>query len=128
MMNVGTPDQAFAFSYLPHRGVGLARLEFIINRQVGIHPRALLERDLLPADLQKVVDEQCAAYPSPRAYFVSRVAEGVSMIAAAFAPEPVIVRLSDFKSNEYAGLIGGERYEPREENPMLGYRGASRYV
>ncbi len=128
MMNVGTPDQAFAFSHLPHRGVGLARLEFIINRQVGIHPRALLERDVLPADLQKVVDEHCAAYPSPRAFFVSRVAEGVSTIAAAFAPEPVIVRLSDFKSNEYAGLIGGDRYEPREENPMLGYRGASRYV
>jgi len=128
MMNVGTPDQAFAFSHLPHRGVGLARLEFIINRQVGIHPRALLERDVLPADLQKIVDERCAAYPSPRAFFVSRVAEGVSTIAAAFAPEPVIVRLSDFKSNEYAGLIGGERYEPKEENPMLGYRGASRYV
>jgi len=128
MMNVGTPDQAFAFSHLPNKGVGLARLEFIINRQVGIHPRALLDRDELPADLQKVVDEHCAAYPSPRAYFVSRVAEGVSTIAAAFAPEPVIVRLSDFKSNEYAGLIGGERYEPKEENPMLGYRGASRYV
>ncbi|MGV9193798.1 phosphoenolpyruvate synthase [Microbacterium sp. MC2] len=128
MMNVGTPDQAFAFAKLPHRGVGLARLEFIINRQIGIHPRALLEYDTLPEPLKTEVAERIAAYPSPRDYFIQRVAEGVSMIAAAFAPEPVIVRLSDFKSNEYAGLIGGERYEPREENPMLGYRGASRYV
>ncbi|GAA3907898.1 phosphoenolpyruvate synthase [Microbacterium invictum] len=128
MMNVGTPDQAFAFAKLPHRGVGLARLEFIINRQIGIHPRALLEFDTLPAELKGEVAERIAAYPSPRDYFVKRVAEGVSMIAAAFAPEPVIVRLSDFKSNEYANLIGGDLYEPREENPMLGYRGASRYV
>jgi pyruvate, water dikinase len=128
MMNVGTPDQAFAFSRLPHAGVGLARLEFIINRQIGIHPRALLDRDRLPEDLQSRVDERIAAYASPRDYFVRRVAEGVSMIAAAFAPEPVIVRLSDFKSNEYANLLGGELYEPHEENPMLGYRGASRYI
>jgi len=128
MMNLGTPDQAFALSHLPNRGVGLARLEFIINRQVGVHPRALLERDVLPAALQARVDEHWRAYPSPREFFVSRVAEGVATIAAAFAPEPVIVRLSDFKSNEYANLVGGERYEPREENPMLGYRGASRYV
>ncbi|CAI9392604.1 phosphoenolpyruvate synthase [Microbacterium sp. T2.11-28] len=128
MMNVGTPDQAFGFSRLPHRGVGLARLEFIINRQIGIHPRALLERDLLPEPLRTEIDRRTAAYASPREYFVRRVAEGVSMIAAAFAPEPVIVRLSDFKSNEYAGLLGGERYEPVEENPMIGWRGASRYV
>jgi pyruvate,water dikinase len=128
MMNLGTPDQAFALSHLPNRGVGLARLEFIINRQVGVHPRALLERDLLPAALQKEVDEHWRAYPSPREFFISRVAEGVATIAAAFAPEPVIVRLSDFKSNEYANLVGGDRYEPREENPMLGYRGASRYA
>ncbi len=128
MMNLGTPDQAFALSHLPNRGVGLARLEFIINRQVGVHPRALLERDLLPAALQQQVDEHWQAYPSPREFFISRVAEGVATIAAAFAPEPVIVRLSDFKSNEYANLVGGDRYEPREENPMLGYRGASRYV
>ncbi|MEN2738865.1 phosphoenolpyruvate synthase [Microbacterium sp. X-17] len=128
MMNVGTPDQAFAFSRLPHAGVGLARLEFIINRQIGIHPRALLERDGLPEELRARVEERIAAYPSPRDYFVQRVAEGVSMIAAAFAPEPVIVRLSDFKSNEYANLLGGELYEPHEENPMLGYRGASRYI
>ncbi|WP_259363518.1 phosphoenolpyruvate synthase [Microbacterium esteraromaticum] len=128
MMNVGTPDQAFSFSRLPHRGVGLARLEFIINRQIGIHPRALLEHDSLPDDLRRQVDARIAAYPSPRDYFVQRVVEGVSMLAAAFAPEPVIVRMSDFKSNEYANLIGGERYEPHEENPMIGYRGASRYI
>jgi pyruvate,water dikinase len=108
--------------------VGLARLEFIINRQIGIHPRALLEFDDLDADLKAEIAEKIAAYPSPRDYFVQRVAEGVSMIAAAFAPEPVIVRMSDFKSNEYANLLGGERYEPHEENPMIGYRGASRYL
>ncbi|MRH28970.1 phosphoenolpyruvate synthase [Microbacterium sp. SYP-A9085] len=128
MMNVGTPDQAFAFAKLPNRGVGLARLEFIINRQIGIHPRALLEHDTLPAGLRAQIDERVAAYPSPRDYFVQRVAEGISMIAAAFAPHPVIVRMSDFKSNEYANLLGGEAYEPDEENPMLGWRGASRYV
>ncbi|HWI31788.1 MAG TPA: phosphoenolpyruvate synthase [Microbacterium sp.] len=128
MLNVGTPDQAFAFSKLPNKGVGLARLEFVINRQIGIHPRALLEHDSLPAELHDEIAQRIAAYPSPRDYFVKRVAEGVSMIAAAFAPEPVIVRLSDFKSNEYANLIGGETYEPHEENPMLGYRGASRYI
>jgi pyruvate,water dikinase len=128
MMNVGTPDQAFAFSRLPHAGVGLARLEFIINRQIGIHPKALLELDTLEAPLKAQVEERIVAYPSPRDFFVQRVAEGVSMIAAAFAPEPVIVRMSDFKSNEYANLLGGELYEPHEENPMLGYRGASRYL
>jgi pyruvate,water dikinase len=128
MMNVGTPEQAFAFSRLPHAGVGLARLEFIINRQIGIHPRALLELDSLDDDLREEITERIAAYPSPRDFFVQRVAEGVSMIAAAFAPEPVIVRMSDFKSNEYANLLGGELYEPHEENPMIGYRGASRYL
>ncbi|UNK71293.1 phosphoenolpyruvate synthase [Microbacterium sp. H1-D42] len=128
MMNVGTPDQAFSFSRLPNRGVGLARLEFIINRQIGIHPRALLERDTLPDDLREQVDARIAAYPSPREFFVQRVTEGVAMLAAAFAPEPVIVRMSDFKSNEYANLLGGDRYEPHEENPMIGYRGASRYI
>jgi len=128
MMNVGTPDQAFSFAKLPNRGVGLARLEFIINRQIGIHPRALLEHAALPAELRAQVDERIVAYPSPREFFVKRVAEGVATIAAAFAPEPVIVRMSDFKSNEYANLLGGERYEPHEENPMLGWRGASRYV
>ena len=128
MLNVGTPDQAFAFSKLPNRGVGLARLEFVINRQIGIHPRALLDFDTLANDLRGRIAERIGAYPSPREYFVRRVAEGISMIAAAFAPEPVIVRLSDFKSNEYANLIGGELYEPHEENPMLGYRGAARYI
>ncbi|PRB08587.1 phosphoenolpyruvate synthase [Microbacterium sp. MYb62] len=128
MLNVGTPDQAFAFSKLPNRGVGLARLEFVINRQIGIHPRALLDHESLAAPLRTDISERIAAYASPREYFVRRVAEGVSMIAAAFAPEPVIVRLSDFKSNEYANLIGGDLYEPHEENPMLGYRGASRYI
>ncbi|MBC9731625.1 phosphoenolpyruvate synthase [Nocardioides marmotae] len=132
MMNVGTPEQAFAFSQLPNAGVGLARLEFIINRQIGIHPKALLDLasdpDSLPADLREEVEELTAAYAGPREFFVQRVAEGVAMIAAAFAPEPVIVRMSDFKSNEYANLVGGERYEPHEENPMIGYRGASRYL
>jgi pyruvate,water dikinase len=128
MMNVGTPDQAFAFSMLPNEGVGLARLEFIINRQIGIHPKALLEFDTLPEPLKTQVGEAVAAYPSPRDYFVTRVAEGVATLAAAFAPHPVIVRMSDFKSNEYANLLGGELYEPHEENPMIGYRGASRYL
>ncbi|MEW1973830.1 phosphoenolpyruvate synthase [Microbacterium profundi] len=128
MMNVGTPDQAFSFSRLPNRGIGLARLEFIINRQIGIHPRALLDYETLPDDLKAQVTDRIAAYPSPREFFVQRVVEGVAMLGAAFAPEPVIVRMSDFKSNEYANLLGGDRYEPHEENPMIGYRGASRYI
>ncbi len=128
MMNVGTPDQAFAFSRLPNAGVGLARLEFIINRQIGIHPKALLDFDQLTGRVHDQISDAIAAYPSPREYFVTRVAEGVATIAAAFAPQPVIVRMSDFKSNEYANLVGGELYEPHEENPMIGYRGASRYL
>ncbi|GAA1971955.1 phosphoenolpyruvate synthase [Terrabacter lapilli] len=128
MMNVGTPEQAFEFSRLPNRGVGLARLEFIINRQIGIHPKALLELDSQEPAVKAEIESLITAYPSPRDFFVQRVAEGVATIAAAFAPEPVIVRMSDFKSNEYAGLLGGERYEPHEENPMLGYRGAARYL
>lgn len=131
MMNVGNPDQAFAFSRIPNSGVGLARLEFIINRQIGIHPKALLELDALEAadpELGTQIRERIAAYDGPREFFVQRVAEGVATIAAAFAPNPVIVRMSDFKSNEYANLLAGERYEPEEENPMLGYRGASRYL
>ena len=132
MMNVGTPEQAFAFSRLPNKGVGLARLEFIINRQIGIHPKALLDLaadpSSLDAGLRADIEETIAAYAGPREFFVQRVAEGISMIAAAFAPEPVIVRMSDFKSNEYANLVGGEGYEPDEENPMIGYRGASRYL
>ncbi|NUP35277.1 MAG: phosphoenolpyruvate synthase, partial [Streptomycetaceae bacterium] len=128
MMNVGTPEQAFEFSRLPNKGVGLARLEFIINRQIGIHPKALLELDSQEPAVKAEIESLITAYPSPRDFFVQRVAEGVATIAAAFAPEPVIVRMSDFKSNEYAGLLGGERYEPHEENPMLGYRGAGRYL
>ncbi|SDR70630.1 phosphoenolpyruvate synthase [Friedmanniella luteola] len=128
MMNIGTPDQAFAFSRIPNEGVGLARLEFIINRQIGIHPRALLDFDKLRGPVRDRVAAAVAAYPSPRDYFVTRVAEGISMLAAAFAPKPVIVRMSDFKSNEYANLVGGELYEPDEENPMIGFRGASRYL
>jgi pyruvate,water dikinase len=128
MMNVGTPEQAFAFSRIPNAGVGLARLEFIINRQIGIHPRALLDFDTLPEQLREQIAEAVAAYPSPREFFISRVAEGVATLAAAFAPHPVIVRTSDFKSNEYANLVAGELYEPHEENPMIGYRGASRYL
>ena len=132
MMNVGTPDQAFAFAQLPHRGIGLARLEFIINRQIGIHPKALLDLERDPSSLddgiRHEIEELIAAYPGPREFFVQRVAEGVSMLAAAFAPYPVIVRTSDFKSNEYANLLAGPAYEPGEENPMIGYRGASRYL
>ncbi|MFD1716072.1 phosphoenolpyruvate synthase [Amnibacterium flavum] len=128
MMNVGTPEQAFSFSQLPNAGVGLARLEFIINRQIGIHPKALLEFDCLDEPLKSQIARLTSAYANPRQFFVDRVAEGISMIAAAFAPAPVIVRLSDFKSNEYANLIGGEKYEPHEENPMIGWRGASRYL
>jgi pyruvate,water dikinase len=128
MMNVGNPDRAFDFANLPNHGVGLARLEFIINRMIGVHPRAILDYRTLRADLRQVIDEQMAGYADPVEFFVARLAEGVATIAAAFAPKPVIVRLSDFKSNEYANLIGGAQYEPREENPMLGFRGASRYI
>jgi pyruvate, water dikinase len=128
MMNVGNPDQAFDFAALPHRGVGLARLEFIINKQIGIHPQALLELAQQPPAVRKQIDRMIAPYGDPVEYFVKRLAEGIATIAAAFAPQPVIVRLSDFKSNEYANLIGGKKYEPHEENPMIGFRGASRYV
>lgn len=135
MMNVGTPEQAFSFSKLPNHGVGLARLEFIINRQIGIHPNALLavageiERPAALDDYTvRQIQEKTAAYDGPRDYYVRRLAEGIATIAAAFAPEPVIIRLSDFKSNEYANLIGGPAFEPEEENPMIGYRGASRYL
>lgn len=129
MMNVGNPEQAFSFSRTPNAGVGLARLEFIINRQIGIHPKALLDFDTLQdQELKAQIADLIGAYDSPRDFFVRRVAEGVSTIAAAFAPNPVIVRMSDFKSNEYANLIAGPLYEPDEENPMLGYRGASRYL
>lgn len=128
MMNVGNPDRAFDFAGLPHAGVGLARLEFIINRMIGVHPKALLNFDQQTPELQKEISGFMAGYSSPREYYVSKLAEGISTLGAAFAPERVIVRMSDFKSNEYANLVGGRQYEPHEENPMLGFRGASRYI
>ena len=128
MMNVGNPDRAFDFAGIPNRGVGLARLEFIINRMIGVHPKALLGFDGLDPDLKDTIRRQMAGYSDPVEFYVEKLCEGISTIAAAFAPEPVIVRLSDFKSNEYANLIGGRQYEPVEENPMLGFRGAARYV
>ena len=128
MMNVGNPDRAFDFCQLPNDGVGLARLEFIINRMIGVHPKALLEFDRLKGDLREAVARRIRGYASPTEYFVAKLSEGVATIAAAFHPKPVIVRLSDFKSNEYAHLVGGQQYEPVEENPMLGFRGASRYI
>jgi pyruvate, water dikinase len=128
MMNVGNPQLAFDFSQLPNAGVGLARLEFIINNNIGVHPKAILDYPNVDADLKKAVESVARGHASPRAFYVDRVAEGVATIAAAFWPKPVIVRLSDFKSNEYRKLIGGSRYEPEEENPMLGFRGAVRYV
>ncbi len=127
-MNVGNPDRAFDFALIPNQGVGLARLEFIINRMVGVHPRALLEYDHLPQELQEKIASRLSGYPDPVGFFIEKVVEGVATIAAAFHPKPVIVRLSDFKSNEYHNLLGGDRFEPREENPMLGFRGASRYL
>jgi pyruvate,water dikinase len=128
MMNVGNPDRAFAFAATPNAGIGLARLEFIINNMIGIHPKALLEFDQLPADLKARIAPRIAAYSSPREFYIAKLAEGISTLAAAFAPNTVIVRMSDFKSNEYANLVGGTRYEPEEENPMIGFRGAGRYV
>jgi pyruvate,water dikinase len=128
MMNVANPDRAFDFSAIPNAGVGLARLEFIINRMIGVHPKALLEYDDQDSEIKYAIDQRMAGYSGPVDFYVDRLAEGIATIAAAFAPHPVIVRLSDFKSNEYANLIGGQRYEPHEENPMLGFRGASRYV
>ncbi len=129
MLNVGNPERAFAFQSVPNSGVGLARLEFLISNTIGIHPKALLQYDSLKdAALKRIIDEKIAAYASPVEYYVERLKEGIATIAAAFYPKPVIVRLSDFKSNEYANLIGGDLYEPDEENPMLGFRGASRYV
>lgn len=128
MMNVGNPDRAFDFAQLPNAGVGLARLEFIINRMIGIHPRALLEFDQQPADLQSVIRNQIAGYDDPVGFYVQKLTEGIATLAASFPDKPVIVRMSDFKSNEYANLIGGKAYEPEEENPMIGFRGASRYI
>jgi pyruvate, water dikinase len=127
-MNVGNPELAFEFRRLPNEGVGLARLEFIINRNVGIHPKALLELDRQPPELRREIETRIAAYGSPEDFYIGKVAEGIATIAAAFFPKKVIVRLSDFKSNEYSNLLGGQRYEPHEENPMIGFRGASRYI
>ena len=128
MMNIGNPERAFSFSRLPHSGIGLARLEFIINKMIGIHPRALLEFESMDSSLQQEISARIGGYENPVEYFVEKLSEGIATLAAAFAPEKVIVRTSDFKSNEYAHLIGGTLFEPEEENPMLGYRGASRYI
>ncbi|MDU1142878.1 phosphoenolpyruvate synthase [Aeromonas rivipollensis] len=128
MMNVGNPDRAFDFAQLPNAGVGLARLEFIINRMIGVHPKALLEFDKQSPELQATIAKMIAGYDSPREYYVAKLSEGIATLAAAFWPERVIVRMSDFKSNEYANLVGGRGYEPHEENPMIGFRGASRYI
>ena len=128
MMNVGNPDRAFDFARLPHAGVGLARLEFIINRMIGVHPKALLNFDSQPEELKEEITDMIAGYESPTEYYIEKLVEGISSIGAAFAPEKVIVRMSDFKSNEYFNLVGGYQYEPDEENPMLGFRGASRYI
>lgn len=128
MMNVGNPERAFSFAKLPHAGIGLARLEFIINRGIGVHPKALLNYDVQPADVKATIDQMMAGYASPVEYYVGKLTEGISTLAAAFSPERVIVRMSDFKSNEYANLVGGQQYEPHEENPMIGFRGASRYI
>ena len=128
MMNVGNPGRAFAFSRIPNAGVGLARLEFIISNSIGVHPRALMELDRLPAELRARIAERSAGYSDPLSFYVDKLVEGIATLAASFAGRPVILRLSDFKSNEYANLLGGDRYEPVEENPMLGLRGAARYI
>ncbi|WP_434353577.1 phosphoenolpyruvate synthase [Psychrobacter sp. HD31] len=128
MMNVGNPDRAFSFAQIPNAGIGLARLEFIINRMIGVHPKALLNMNSLPREVAQAINERIAGYGAPEDFYVDKLVEGIATLAAAFKDEPVIVRMSDFKSNEYANLIGGKLYEPEEENPMLGFRGASRYI
>ncbi len=128
MMNVGNPERAFQFASLPHEGVGLARIEFVISNSIGIHPKALLEYDALPADLKNQIRDRIRGYRDPVSFYVDKLSEAIALLGAAFHPERVIVRLSDFKSNEYGHLLGGERYEPTEENPMIGFRGAARYV
>jgi pyruvate,water dikinase len=128
MMNVGNPELAFEFAQIPNGGVGLARLEFVINNMIGIHPKAILEIGQVPASLRAEITRRSRGYATPKQFFIEKLVEGVATIAAAFYPKPVIVRLSDFKSNEYRKLLGGEIYEPEEENPMLGFRGASRYI
>ncbi len=128
MMNVGNPDMAFSFAQIPNDGVGLARLEFVINNMIGIHPKAILNIDTVPQGIKAEILERAKGYASPRQFYIDKLAEGVATIGAAFYPKPVIARMSDFKSNEYKKLIGGEIYEPDEENPMLGFRGAARYI
>ncbi|MCX9564027.1 phosphoenolpyruvate synthase, partial [Vibrio cholerae] len=128
MMNVGNPDRAFDFAQIPNEGVGLARLEFIINKMIGIHPKALLNFDAQSAELQTQILDRIRGYRDPIDFYVSKLTEGIATIAAAFWPKRVIVRMSDFKSNEYSNLLGGSEFEPHEENPMLGFRGASRYI
>ena len=128
MMNVGNPDMAFTFAQIPNHGVGLARLEFVINNMIGIHPKAIINYQAMPADIQKAINYRARGYKNPKNFYVEKIAEGVATIAAAFYPNPVIVRLSDFKSNEYKKLIAGDIYEPDEENPMIGFRGAARYI
>ena len=128
MMNVGNPDMAFTFAQIPNHGVGLARLEFVINNMIGIHPKAIINYQAMPADIQKAINHRARGYKNPKDFYVEKIAEGVATIAAAFFPNPVIVRLSDFKSNEYKKLIAGDIYEPDEENPMIGFRGAARYI
>ena len=128
MMNVGNPELAFEFAQIPNGGVGLARLEFVINNMIGIHPKAILELGQVPASLREEILRRSRGYLTPKQFFIEKLVEGVATIAAAFYPRPVIVRMSDFKSNEYRKLLGGEIYEPEEENPMLGFRGASRYI
>lgn len=128
MMNVGNPDMAFSFAQIPNDGVGLARLEFVINNMIGVHPKAILNMDSVPAEMQAQIQERAQGYANPRQFYIDKLAEGVATIGAAFWPKPVIARMSDFKSNEYRKLIGGEIYEPEEENPMLGFRGAARYI
>ena len=128
MMNVGNPERAFSFRNLPNAGIGLARMEFIISNGIGVHPKALINYDAMEDDVRKEIDSRMAGYPDPVTFYVEKIVEGISTLAAAFAPEPVIVRMSDFKSNEYANMIGGQVFEPEEENPMIGFRGASRYI
>lgn len=128
MMNVGNPDMAFSFAKIPNSGVGLARLEFVINNMIGIHPKAILNIDSVPNEMKEEIKDRAKGYASPRQFYIDKLAEGVATIGAAFYPKPVIARMSDFKSNEYKKLIGGEIYEPDEENPMLGFRGAARYI
>jgi pyruvate,water dikinase len=128
MLNVGNPGRAFTFASVPNAGVGLARLEFIINNTIGVHPKACLEFEQLPSEVRRKIQSRCAGYPDPVSFYVGKLTEGIATLAAAFTPHPVIVRLSDFKSNEYAHLVAGSRYEPKEENPMIGWRGASRYI